>query len=59
MDWLAPDRDALDTDGKPRAWFVNPAVHSMFTAAALREQERRRAAAETLREIRQAYEMGT
>ncbi|HET8731353.1 MAG TPA: DUF3987 domain-containing protein, partial [Moraxellaceae bacterium] len=59
MDWLAPDPDALDTDGKPRAWFVNPAVHSMFTAAALREQERRRAAAETLREIRQAYEMGT
>ena len=59
MDWLAPDTEALDTDGKPRAWFVNPAVHSMFSDAARREQERRRAAAETLREIRQAYEMGT
>ncbi len=59
MDWLTPDPDALDTDGKPRAWYVNPAVHSMFSDAARREQERRRAATETLREIRQAYEMGT
>jgi hypothetical protein len=58
MDWLLPDQTALDTDGKPRAWFVNAAVHSMFSEAASREQARRKAATETLRDIRQAYEQG-
>ena len=58
MDWLYPDGEALDTDGKPRAWFVNPAVHEMFNEAASREQERRKAAAETLRELKSAYDAG-
>jgi hypothetical protein len=58
MDWLLPDQTALDTDGKPRAWFVNAAVHTMFSDAATREQDRRKAAAETLRELRDAYSQG-
>jgi hypothetical protein len=59
MDWLRADEAALDTDGKPRAWVVNASVHAMFAAAAEREQQRRRAATETLREIRHAYDTGT
>jgi hypothetical protein len=59
MDWLLPDMEALDTDGKPRAWFVNAAVHTMFSEAAQREQARRKAATETLREIKRDYESGS
>ena len=59
MEWLLPDPEAIDSDGKPRAWYVNQHVHTMFNEAASREVERRKAAAETLREIRQAYESGT
>lgn len=59
MEWLLPDPESIDSDGKPRAWYVNQHVHTMFNEAASREVERRKAAAETLREIRQAYESGT
>ena len=55
MGWLAPEMDSLDADGKPRSWFVNPAVHSMFEAHATQEAERRRAAVETLRELQDLY----
>jgi hypothetical protein len=53
--WLEPDSSAIDTDGKPRAWHVNPAVHETFSRQALREAERRKDAVEALRELRDAY----
>lgn len=56
MGWLEPDSKGLDTDGKPRAWFVNPAVHETFSDQAEREAERRREATETLRELRDSYQ---
>lgn len=56
MAWLEPDTEAIDTDGKPRAWFVNPEVHQMFEGHAERERDRRQAASETLREIWGAYQ---
>lgn len=59
MDWLRPDPAALDTDGKPRAWFVNMAVHDMFNEAANRERSRRQDASSTLREMRDAYSTGS
>jgi hypothetical protein len=55
MGWLEPDVAAVDTDGKPRAWFVNPAVHETFSVQAEREAQRRRDAAEALRELREKY----
>lgn len=55
MAWLDPDLTAIDTDGKPRAWFVNPAVHQMFNDHAEQERERRRAASEAMREVFAAY----
>lgn len=56
MGWLEPDRAAMDTDGKPRAWLVNPAVHELFIDHAEREAVRRREAAEALRELRDTYQ---
>jgi hypothetical protein len=55
LDWLAPDYDSLDTDGKPKAWHVNPAVHELFCAQANREIDRRRDAADALRGIKSRY----
>jgi len=55
MDWLVPDTEAIDTDGKPRAWFVNEDVHKIFTDAAAREKIRRRDAVEAIKEMREAY----
>ncbi len=51
MGWLDPDAYAVDTDGRPRAWLVNPDVHTMFARHADRERSRRRDQAETLREL--------
>ena len=55
LDWLAPDAGSIDTDGRPRAWFVNPAVHEAYSKQAATEAERRRQVAETIREARQNY----
>ncbi|MGY4478628.1 DUF3987 domain-containing protein [Bradyrhizobium sp. USDA 3364] len=57
MAWLEPDVEDLGADGKPRAWDVNPAVHKAFTQHADEERERRRIAAEKLRELQAAYGM--
>lgn len=54
MGWLEPDSMAIDTDGRPRAWLVNPEVHTMFEKHAERERRRRKNQAETLRELWQA-----
>ena len=58
MSWLEPDMLALDTDGKPRAWAVNPAIHDAFTRQAQRETDRRKNAAEAMRELRDTYSRG-
>lgn len=55
LGWLEPDNLAVDTDGKPRAWYVNPAIHEIFVHQADRETARRRDAAEALRELRDTY----
>ncbi len=56
MDWLDPDRDdGPGPDGKPRTWFVNPAVHKAFADHAERERNRRAEVVETLRELKAAY----
>lgn len=54
MGWLEPDPLAVDTDGRPRAWTVNPQVHEMFAKHAERERQRRKDQAQTLREVWQA-----
>lgn len=57
MDWFCPDETSIDaTDGKPKAWFVNPAVHEVFADYAVRERARREEAVEALREIKRAYD---
>jgi hypothetical protein len=56
MGWLEPDGNAIDTDGKPKAWHVNPEVHELFSRQAEREAGRRREAVEALRELRDAYQ---
>lgn len=56
MDWLYPDEMSIDaTDGRPRAWFVNPAVHEVFAQHAQSERARREEVVEAMREIRRAY----
>lgn len=55
LGWMEPDGSLIDSDGKPRAWFINPAVHDQFAQQAQRETQRRRNAVEALREIRDAY----
>lgn len=55
LGWLEPDGTVLDSDGKPRAWWVNPAVHEMFAQQAEREAKRRRDATQAMRELRHAY----
>ena len=54
MGWLEPDPTTLDNDGRPRAWLVNPQVHTMFQQYAERERKRRKDQAETLRDVWQA-----
>lgn len=54
MGWLDPDTDTLDSDGRPRAWLVNPECHVMFEQYAERERRRRKSQAETLRDVWQA-----
>lgn len=57
MDWLQPDRDAdPGADGKPRSWFVNLAVHKIFTAHADAERQRRAEVVETLRALKVAHQ---
>lgn len=51
MGWLEPEAGAIDTDGKPRAWIVNPAVHEAFQDHGERERERRKEASQALREL--------
>ncbi len=55
LGWMEPDAAAIDSDGKPRLWHVNPAIHEAFSRQAVRETERRRDAVEALRELRDAY----
>ena len=55
MGWLDPDIEAMDTDGKPRAWSVNPDVHTSFQAHADAERERRRDATAALKELWATY----
>ncbi|WP_423457608.1 DUF3987 domain-containing protein [Ottowia sp. VDI28] len=56
MAWLDPDReDGPGPDGKPRTWFVNPAVHKAFAVHAEQERTRRAEVVETLRELKAAY----
>lgn len=56
LDWLTPDETSLDVvDGKPKTWFVNPAVHTAFADHAERERTRREEAVEALRELKRAY----
>lgn len=56
MDWLQPDREAEPgADGKPRRWFVNPAVHEIFASHAKVERQRRADVVETLRELKAAH----
>jgi hypothetical protein len=55
MAWLEPDMSSVDaSDGKPKAWLVNPRAHEMFSGQAEREARRRREAADVVREIRAA-----
>lgn len=54
-DWLMPDTSLLDTDGKPRVWYVNPAVHEVFAGHAEREAARRIEVANTIRELKTMY----
>lgn len=53
--WLAADTSALDTSGKPKAWFVNPAVHQIYADHAAKETARRRQIADTIRELKETY----
>lgn len=55
MGWLEPDAQVIDTDGKPRAWSVNPEVHTSFQTHADQERERRREASHMLKELWQSY----
>jgi Protein of unknown function (DUF3987) len=55
MSWIEADTTSTDpSDGKPRAWFTNPKVHEVFARQAEMEASRRKAAADVVREIRQA-----
>lgn len=54
-DWLMPDTSLMDTDGKPRVWYVNPAVHEVFAGHAEREAARRMEVANTIRELKAMY----
>ncbi len=57
MDWLAPDYNKLDTDGRPRAWTVNPEVHAKFKIHADAEVARRREIVQTLADIKNSYDV--
>lgn len=59
LDWLYPDETSLDAaDGKPKKWFVNPAVHEAFAGHAERERARREEVVATMREIKAAFARG-
>ncbi len=59
LDWLSPDETSLDAaDGKPKSWFVNPAVHEAFAGHAERERARRDEVVATMREINAAFALG-
>lgn len=59
LDWLCPDETSLDAaDGKPKTWFVNPAVHEAFAGHAERERARRDEVVATMREIKAAFASG-
>jgi len=59
LDWLSPDETSLDAaDGKPKTWFVNPAVHEAFAGHAERERARRDEVVATMREIKAAFASG-
>lgn len=59
LDWLCPDETSLDAaDGKPKSWFVNPAVHEAFAGHAERERARRDEVVATMREIKAAFATG-
>ena len=52
LGWLEPEPGSIDSsDGKPKAWLVNPKVHEAFSAQGEREAERRREAHTLLREM--------
>lgn len=52
LGWLDPEPGSIDSsDGKPKAWGVNPKVHEAFSAQGEREAERRREAHALLREM--------
>jgi hypothetical protein len=52
LGWLEPEPGAIDSsDGKPRAWTVNPKVHAVFAEHGEREAARRREAHAMLREL--------
>lgn len=55
MGWLEPDTGAIDMDGKPRSWHVNPAVHTGFHEHAEQERARRQDASKMLKELFTAY----
>ena len=55
MGWLDPDIEAIDTDGKPRAWSVNPDVHLSFQSHADAERHRRLEATTALKELWTKY----
>lgn len=57
LGWLEPNPLDLDTDGKPKSWAVNPDVHEAFAEQGQAEAERRRRATETLREMRERYDL--
>lgn len=57
MGWLEPDMMAVDNDGRPRAWTVNPMVHEMFAQHADNERRRRKDQAQTLREVWQSRQV--
>ena len=57
MGWLEPDMMAVDNDGRPRAWTVNPMVHVMFAQHADNERRRRKDQAQTLREVWQSRQV--
>jgi hypothetical protein len=49
--WLTPEPGKLNERGRPAAYAVTPEVHARFTVQAEQERERRREAAEVLREL--------
>lgn len=46
--WVSPDPSSVGVDGKPSAWWVNPAVHTLFADIAASEGVRRGEAREEL-----------